>query len=61
MEANPGVNGLKANMVTTPCDMLVAALHPEIFEKGDDVDAFITKATRFFESSGTNKTMRFIY
>jgi len=58
MEPDPDVNGLMANMATTPRDMLVEALHPGIFEKGDDVEAFIIKAARFFDASGTNKTMR---
>ena len=58
MEANPDVNGLMANMATTPRDMLVEALHLGIFEKGDDVEAFIIKSISFFDASGTNKTMR---
>ena len=51
MEADPEVNGLMANIVTTPRDMLVEALHPGIFEKGDNVEAFIIKATRFFDAT----------
>ena len=50
MEPDPDVNGLMANMATTPRDVLV--------EKGDDVDAFIIKAARFFDASGANKTVR---
>ena len=46
MEPDPDVNGLMANMATTPRDMLVEALHPGIFEKGVDVEAFIRKQTR---------------
>ena len=49
-----------ANMATTPRDMLIEALHPGIFTKGDDVEIFISRCTRYFEASGIHKSMRSI-
>ena len=48
------------NMATTPRDMLIEALHPGIFGRNEDLETFITKATRYFDASGITKTMRSI-
>jgi len=49
-----------ANMVTTLSDMLIQALHPGIFTKGNDIKIFISRCTRYFEASGIHKSVRSI-
>jgi len=46
-----------ANMVTTPRDMLIEALHLWIFTKGDDAEIFISRCTIYFEAFGIHKSM----
>jgi cellular nucleic acid-binding protein len=38
--------------------MLIEALHPGIYAKGEDVEPFIVKCTRYFDASGIHKAMR---
>ena len=47
-------------MATTPRDMLVEALHPGDFGQNEDLEAYITKTTRYFNASGITKPMRSI-
>jgi len=47
-----------ANITITPRDILVEAVHPGIFEKNDDIEAFIMKTNRYFGVSGIQKTIR---
>ena len=48
---NPELFIKAVNMATTPRDMLVEALHPGFFWRNEDLEDFITKATRYFDSS----------
>ena len=41
-------------------DILIKALHPGIFTKGNDIKIFISRCTRYFEASGIHKSMRSI-
>ena len=45
-------------MTIKPCEMLIETLNPGIFEKGDDVQAFIIKWIRYFEESKIHILMK---
>jgi len=47
-----------SNMVTTPRDMLIEAIHPGMFGKDDDVETFIPRVNDYLDASGIQKTMR---
>ena len=48
------------NIATTPRDMLIEALYRELFRRNEDLETFITMATRYFDASRITKTMRSI-
>ena len=49
-----------SNMATAPRDMLIAALHPGISNKNDDVEVFISKFNKYFDTLGIVKFVNYL-